>query len=83
MKHASRETLRGLNTLLKSIRKFSKLKERSLGIFYFKSNAFLHFHEDSSGSYADLKHGKAWKRFRVNSSVERKALMVAISEQLK
>jgi len=75
MKHAGRETLGLLKDLLAEIRKCGGLKERGEGVFYFKSSAFLHFHEDPAGIYADIRAGKGWKRLRVNTAEERKALL--------
>lgn len=57
MKHASSETLQSLLPLLEQLRKLPDLTERKPGIFYRKSAAFLHFHEDSQGIFADVKLG--------------------------
>ena len=29
--------------------------EKKRGVFYFKSRAFLHFHEDPKGMFADIR----------------------------
>ncbi|MBI4057095.1 MAG: hypothetical protein HY399_06055 [Elusimicrobia bacterium] len=71
MKHASPKTLKQLQPLLKRIRAFSELKERKKGVFYFKSKAFLHFHEDPAGIFGDIHAGAAWKRFEINSAARR------------
>ena len=71
MKHASKKALDSLEGLLKRIRQTKLLKEKSTGIFYKKSQAFLHFHEDSKGLFADLKVESSWKRFPVNTKQEK------------
>ena len=83
MKHASNEALRGLSDLLAQIRERGGLKEKRLGIFYRKSNAFLHFHEDPAGLFADLDAGADFRRYPVNNPRERTALLRAIDEALK
>jgi len=47
------------------------LVERTPGAFYLKSKAFLHFHEDPSGIYADVKlDSTRFTRMRVTSAHE-------------
>ena len=59
MRHAKAEDLVPLADLLASLRALEGLTERSPGTFYRKSNAFLHFHADDAGLFADLKeHGE-------------------------
>lgn len=55
MKHAGPRTLAELEPLLSKIRRHSALVERTPGCFYRKSKAYLHFHEDPSGTFADIK----------------------------
>ena len=55
MKHATIETITRIEPLLQRIREISALKERKPGIYYYKSSAFLHVHEDDSQVYADIK----------------------------
>lgn len=71
MKHASTNALGKLEDVLKKLRQTKLLKEKSTGIFYKKSQAFLHFHEDSKGLFADLKVESSWKRFPVNTKQEK------------
>ena len=54
------------------------LVERSRGVFYRRSKAFLHFHEDASGLHADLRIGDAFERFRVQTIGERDHLLTLI-----
>jgi len=53
------------------------LRERSRGVFYLRSRAFLHFHEDPKGLFADLRTG-AWRRMRVSTKAEQARLLRAI-----
>ena len=75
MKHAGEQALEGLESLLAEIRKHAGLKEKKRGTFYRKSSGFLHFHEDPTGLFADLKIGDDYQRFPVNTAAERKALL--------
>ncbi len=68
MKHAKAKTLKGLEPLLKEIRKSPQLKEKKSGVFYKGSQAYLHFHEDEKGIFADVKKGIKWNRSRVPPS---------------
>jgi hypothetical protein len=52
--------------------------ERRPGIFYVAGRAFLHFHEDAAGLFADLRLDSDWQRFPVNNPDERAELLAAI-----
>jgi hypothetical protein len=80
MKHASAATLTQLEPVLAQVRLFPGLKEKKVGTFYLHGSAFLHFHEDPAGLFADVKlDGKSFSRFAVNSKTEQRALLTAIS----
>ena len=70
MKHADDRALDNLAELLTAIRAVAGLKEKKRGIFYRKAQAFLHFHEDPAGLFADLRSGDDWERFPVNTPHE-------------
>ena len=55
MKHASPTSLTALAAPLHEIRALAELVEKSPGCFYRKGRAYLHFHEDASGLFADVK----------------------------
>jgi hypothetical protein len=57
------------------LRAFSALHEPRPGAFYRGSQAFLHFHEDPTGDFADVKVGREWERARVTTQRERAALL--------
>lgn len=77
MKHAGAEALAALAPLLAELRSLPGLTERKPGIFYRGSSAFLHFHEDPAGLFADLKQGGAFVRWPVSGAAQRKALLAA------
>jgi len=58
MKHATADTLSRLEPLLKKLRANARLKEKKNGIYYFKSKAFLHFHEEADEIFADVKKSR-------------------------
>jgi hypothetical protein len=78
MKHAGPESLDRIEPLLQEIRQVPGLTERSRGVFYKSSKAFLHFHEDPSGMHADVRLADDFERFRVESPEEQQALLSLI-----
>ena len=82
MKHATSNALDALEGLLVQIRTLDALLERKRGVFYRKSSAFLHFHEDPAGFFADIRTGPEWERLPVNTAKERKALLSTIKRRL-
>jgi hypothetical protein len=83
MKHAGPAALDALDDLLVELRGRPALKERSRGTFYLKSSAFLHFHEDPEGLFADLKIAGDFKRFRVSTAKERATLLREVDALLR
>jgi hypothetical protein len=82
MKHASQSTLDILDDLLQKLRLIVVLREKSRGVFYFRSKPFLHFHEDPLGLFADLKVGDDFDRFAVDTQAESVKLLKAVHKQL-
>jgi hypothetical protein len=78
MKHATPPALDRLEPLLAKLRRRDRLKEKSRGVFYYKSRAILHFHEDPAGLFADLRTTGDWQRLAMNTAGERAALLQAI-----
>jgi hypothetical protein len=70
VKHAGAQALDQIEPLLTKLRKLDGLKERSRGVFYRGPAAFLHFHEDQAGMFADLKTGDDFERFPANTCAE-------------
>jgi hypothetical protein len=83
MKHAGPEALDQLEPVLAKLRKLDGLRERKRGAFYRGSSAFLHFHEDPAGFFADLKVADDFVRFPVNSGAEVERLLARAARALK
>jgi hypothetical protein len=78
MKHAGAGALDALSDLLESLRTRTPPVEKRPGTFYVKGKAFLHFHEDRAGLFADLRDGDDWLRLPVNSPDERAKLLALV-----
>jgi hypothetical protein len=72
MQHASSGALDRLEPLLEELRGLPQLAERRRGVFYKKSKAFIHFHEDPSGLHADVRLGDAFERVRVETRASKR-----------
>jgi hypothetical protein len=75
VKHAGSGALDALENLLERVRAVQGLQERARGVFYRRSKAFLHFHEDKAGLFADLRVADDWERCSVNTSAQRSDLV--------
>jgi hypothetical protein len=82
MKHATPPGLDRLAGLLAALRAMPGLKEKARGVFYARSRAFLHFHEDPAGLFADLRPAVEWQRLPVNTEAERRLLLQAVTAHL-
>jgi hypothetical protein len=83
VKHAGNETLAAIEPLLRQLRRRTALVERSPGAFYVKGKAFLHFHEDPAGTFADVKLDlEEFTRLRSTTQREQAALVAAIDRCL-
>jgi len=83
MKHAGAGALDALHDLLMNLRARTDLVERRPEIFYVKSRAFLHFHQDRTGLFADLRDGREWRRLPVNDPGERANLLSAVGRTIR
>jgi len=84
MKHASEKILRSHLPLLTKLSAISKLNEKKLGVYYRKSHAFLHFHEEEGKLYADVRlDGTNFDRLAADSKMEQKSLLNNICQVLK
>ena len=83
MKHAGSAVLDVLEPLLEAIRTRAGLIERSRGVFYKKGKAWLHFHEDAAGLFADLKVDGDWLRIEVTDEAAWEQLLSRLDEQFK
>jgi hypothetical protein len=83
VRHATPAALDQLESLLLELRRLGLLREKKRGTFYRGSNAFLHFHEDPAGLFADVRLGGAdFARRRVSTQAEQRALVAAVRRAL-
>jgi hypothetical protein len=82
VRHAQPSDLGPLAGLLTELRKLDGLTEKKPGTFYRRSSAFLHFHVDPAGLFADLKIGGEFHRFRVTTKAEQTSLLTKARRQL-
>lgn len=84
MKHATPAALDALEPLLGELRALAGLTETSRGVFYRRRRAFLHFHEDPKGLFADLRdaEGRDFERFDVTEAAGQAALLAAARGRL-
>jgi hypothetical protein len=78
VRHAGSAALDDLEPLLDELRRVPGLVERKRGVFSRRSKAFVHFHEDASGLYADVRLDHDFERFRVQTPSERERLLTLI-----
>lgn len=83
MKHAGTDALDRLDGLLAALRAQPALRETRPGIFYLKGRAFLHFHEDRDGLFADLRQDGDWLRLPVDGADARAALLDRVDRALR
>lgn len=66
------DLVKNLEPAFEQIRKLEKVKETKPGIFYLKSEGFLHFHLKDNRIWADIKEGVVWgKEFDVPEKVNK------------
>ncbi len=83
MRHATPAVLDELEPFLATLRTLPALQEKKRGTFYRGSKAFLHFHEDAAGLFADVRLDVEFERFRVSTARERSTLLTKIRASLK
>jgi len=83
MRHAGPQTLASLAPLLRRLRGMPALSERRPGVFYLASRAYLHFHDDPAGIFADVKLDRAtFARVRVSTARERLRFLARVARSL-
>jgi hypothetical protein len=82
VRHAGPATLARIAPLLDSLRARAALREERPGVFHLKSRAFLHFHDDPSGVFADVRLADEFVRMRVTSPSEQSDLLERIDDCL-
>jgi hypothetical protein len=83
MRHAGEAALDSIESMLDELRQFEGICERNRGIFYQKASAFIHFHEDPAGIFADVRRDREWVRLPVNKSSERRQFVRLVREILR
>jgi hypothetical protein len=83
MKHAGEAALGAIQPMLTELRQLEGIRERSPGVFYQKSSAFIHFHEDPAGIFADVRRDREWLRLPVNTASERRQMVRLVREILR
>jgi hypothetical protein len=82
VRHARPQALDQLEGLLAQLRGVEGLREKTRGVFYRGSIAFLHFHEDPAGLFADMRAGDEFQRFPVTTKAERAGLLKQVRARL-
>ena len=75
MKHAGPAALDEVEPMLVALRALPGLKEKRRGTFYRGSKAFIHFHEDPRGTFADVRLADEFERIRVSTAREQDACL--------
>ena len=83
VKHATPSALDSLEPLLAELRRVPGLREKKRGTFYRGASAFLHFHEDPAGLFADVRlSGDDFTRLEVTSPAQQKQLLARVDAHL-
>lgn len=83
MKHAGSADLDRIAALLQRLRALEGLKEKSHGVFYRGSRAFLHFHAGGDALYADVRLDREFERLPVTKASEQDRLIAIVAKALK
>ncbi len=85
MRHAGPAALDRLEPMLAELRGLGVLRETSRGVFYLKARAFLHFHEDAAGLFADIRPPgqAAFERIQVDGEAGAGALRARVQAVLR
>lgn len=79
MRRATPDDLVPIQALLRDLRSVNGLVERTPGTFYRGSRAFLHFHADPSGLFADIRPlGDDFDRIHIDSPAAQAALLAQV-----
>jgi hypothetical protein len=81
MRHARDGDLDRIDGLLAQLRTLAGLVEKKRGVFYRKSRAFLHFHEDPKGMFADISDPD--ERIEVTDAAGQARLVAAARRRLE
>jgi hypothetical protein len=82
MKHAGPGALARISPLLEELRARPVPREKRPGVFYLQSRAFLHFHDDPRGIFADVRLANDFVRLPVTSTSQQSDLLELIDDRL-
>ena len=82
MRHAGPATLARIEPLLEELRARPALQERRPGVFHLQARAFLHFHDDPTGVFADVRLTGEFVRLPVTTRSEQADLLERIDDCL-
>lgn len=77
MPRADADALARIAPVLRQLRDIKGVREERPGIFYARREAFVHFHEDAGGLYADLKKsgGSGFDRYPLATPAQQRKLV--------
>jgi hypothetical protein len=79
VRHITATRLGDLQPLLVQMRELDGLVERTPGVFYRRSRAFLHFHEHGDDIYADVRlSGDEFDRVKVTTASEQRRFVTRV-----
>ena len=82
MKHATSQALDRLEPFLKQLRSIPLLREKTPGVFYRGSRAWLHFHVDGEELWADIRLGADFERFAATRAADRAVFLKVLKASL-
>jgi hypothetical protein len=82
LKRAGPDTLGRIAPLLEELRARGVLRETRPGVFALRSRAFLHFHDDPSGIFADVRLADDFVRMPVTTRSQQADLLDRIDDCL-
>ena len=83
MKHAGPKALDRLEPLLKQLRDYVDLNEKSRGCFYLRGRGFLHFHEHGTDElHADIGLGAQFERLPAMTAAQHKIILKRTAKAL-
>jgi hypothetical protein len=80
VRHAGDGDLDELDGLLAQLRRLRALREKKRGTFYRGARAFLHFHADPSGLFADVRFEDDFERVRVTTRDEQRRFVARVRQ---
>ena len=79
VRHARADALQGTGTAAGSPARDPGVAGEDRGVFYRGGQAFLHFHEDPAGLFADVRLEADFERFRVSNGAEQAELVATVT----